>query len=196
MVFFLSLRESTRRPGIIEPDILPSSSSQVGLGPRGPKSILASTASSFREYITTWDFSDRPAVLRRLACILALCFHVPLNILSILSHGISVLMFVWILLSLLNLISVAYSLWRLDDMQGQRLFYSKSLNRRHFDCVVLGLLFIYGFSFFIFLFAILGHGKRIALLRVIWPCLVMTDIACFVAGWVATWRDVGAVALG
>ncbi|TVY45612.1 hypothetical protein LSUB1_G000138 [Lachnellula subtilissima] len=196
MVFFLSLRESTQRPGTIEPDIVPSSSSQASLLPGVPKSTLESTTSSFRQYITTWDFSDRAAVLRRLACVLALCFHVPMNILSMLSHGVSILMFVWIVLSLLNLLCVAYSLWRLDVMRGQRLFYSKLFNRHHFDYVVLALLLIYGFSFFVFLFVKFDHHYKITFLRIIWPCLILTDITCFLAGWVATWRDVDAAPLG
>jgi hypothetical protein len=92
MFFFLTLRESSRQPGTIEPDVLPSSSSTVGLVPG--KSSLGSTASSFRVWLTTWDFKDGPTITRKISCILALCFHIPLNIISIVSHGVHILMFV------------------------------------------------------------------------------------------------------
>jgi hypothetical protein len=108
---FLVFREA--RHGTIEPDGLPSSSSSLI-----PK---AAPRSSFRTYITTWDFSDRPATLRRLACILAFVLHVPLNIMSIVSWGISIWIFVGIMLNALNLVCVGISLWRLDIMGGDRI---------------------------------------------------------------------------
>ena len=115
MFFFLTLRESSRQPGTIEPDVLPSSSSTVGLVPGQSKSALWSTTSSFRTWLTTWDFKDAPTITRKIFCILALCFHIPLNVISIVSHGIHLLMFVWILLSLLNLLGIAYALWNLGE---------------------------------------------------------------------------------
>jgi hypothetical protein len=119
MFFFLSLRESS--PGTIEPDILPTSSSTQGL--ITTKAPPRWSTSPFREYITTWDFSDRPSMIRRLGCILAFILHIPLNIISILSWGISLFMFLGIILSLLNLACVGAALWKLDVMSGERRFY-------------------------------------------------------------------------
>ncbi|TVY58690.1 hypothetical protein LSUE1_G008775, partial [Lachnellula suecica] len=175
------------------PDILPSSSSQTGLLPSTTK--MQSQASSFKSYITTWDLSSS-GLARRLSCILALCFHIPLNILSILSHGVSVLMFVWIILSVLNLLCVGVGLWKLDVMRGQRWFYGKFYKRRNFDYVILGLFVMYGFAFIMFLFVKMRIHNWVTFLRVIWPCLVVADIVCFIAGWVATWQDVSGAPLG
>jgi hypothetical protein len=105
MVFSLSPRQTSN--GTIE---------------AGPSS---STLSAFREYITTWDFSDRPALIRRLACTLAFVLHIPLNILSILSWGF-LFMFMGIVLSLANLACVGVALWKLDIMSGERQFYGRS----------------------------------------------------------------------
>jgi hypothetical protein len=105
MVFSLSLRQTSN--GTIE---------------AGPSS---STLSAFREYITTWDFSDRAALIRRLACTLAFALHIPLNILSILSWGF-LFMFMGIVLSLANLACVGAALWKLDIMSGERQFYGRS----------------------------------------------------------------------
>jgi hypothetical protein len=119
MFFFLTLRESPN--GSIEPDILPSSSSTQGLVT--PKSPPRWSTSPFRSYITTWDFSDRVGIIRRFGCMLAFMLHTPLNVISMLSWGVSLLMFVGILLSLLNLVCVGAALWKLDVMKGERAFY-------------------------------------------------------------------------
>jgi len=130
MVFFLPLRQSTTNPGTIEPDVFPSASSSQAAAPRstGPialKSPLPSLeTSAFTEYITRWDLSDRPALLRKVICVLAVLLHLPQNFISIFSHGLSVLLVVWILLSVLNLVCVAIAMWRLDVMRGQRLVYN------------------------------------------------------------------------
>jgi hypothetical protein len=114
MFFFLSLRESSR--GTVEPSMLPPTPST--------SSYLSWFTSSFCEYITEWDFSDRTALIRRLACVLAFILHIPLNIISILSWGISFFLFLRILMSLLNLVCVGVALWKLDVMSGERRFYS------------------------------------------------------------------------
>jgi hypothetical protein len=112
MFFFLSLRESSR--STVEPSMLP---------PTSTNSYLSSFTSSFCEYIIEWDFSGRPALIRRLACVLAFILHIPLNIISILSWGISFFLFLGIIMSLLNLVCVGVTLWKLDVMSGER-FYS------------------------------------------------------------------------
>jgi hypothetical protein len=169
MFFFLSLRESSTHQGTIEPDVLPSSSSHIGLlPPSSQKSAPRWSTSAFREYITDWEFSDRPALFRRCACILALFLHTPINIISILSYGFSFMMFFGIIMSVLNLFCVALALWKLDIMRGQRMFYtymqvtpvshgsrvltSLRYERRHFDYVILGLLVVYGSAFGIIVF--------------------------------------------
>ena len=73
---------------------------------------------------------------------------------------------------------------------------SNRYNRTHFDYVILGLLLIYGFSFGMFIFAHMRLKYWIWFFRIVWPCLIATDIFCFVAGWVATWKDVGMASLG
>jgi hypothetical protein len=94
------------------------------LPPTSTSSYLSSFTSSFCEYIIEWDFSDRPALIRRLACVLAFILHIPLNIISILSWGISFFLFLGIIMSLLNLVCVGVALWKLDVMSGERRFYS------------------------------------------------------------------------
>ncbi|PMD14225.1 hypothetical protein NA56DRAFT_711300 [Hyaloscypha hepaticicola] len=157
MFFFLSLRESSR--GTVEPSMLPTTSTS---------SYLSCSTSSFREYITKWDFSDGPSLIRRLACVLAFILHIPLNIISILSWGISFFLFLGIIMSLLNL----------------------ALKRRNFDYVILALVAIYGGAFTLLLLARLHSSMWAYFLRAVWPCLIAADIFCFIAGWVATWRDV------
>ena len=169
MFFFLSLRESSTHPGTIEPDVLPSSPSQIGLlPPSSQKPAPRWSTSPFREYITDWNFSDRPALFRRCGCILALFLHTPINIISILSYGFSVMMFFGIIMSVLNLFCVALALWKLDVMRGQRMFYtnmqvtpvnhdsgvltSPRYKRHHFDYVILGLMVVYGSAFGIIVF--------------------------------------------
>lgn len=124
MVFFLSLRESTARPGTIEPDILPFSSAASQTSTTRLVSSNPSITSTFREYITTWDTSDAPALFRRIICILAFFLHLPLNIISILSYGLSLGLFLGIVFSVLNLLCLGLALWKLDVMRGQRLFYN------------------------------------------------------------------------
>lgn len=129
MVFlFLSLRESQH--GRIEPDILPisSSSSTTLLQPQAlptNKNPPRFQGSDFQSYITTWDVSDKPALFRKCVCILALVLHIPINVISILSYGLSFWLFLGIVLSLLNLGCVGYALWKLDAMRGERVFYSR-----------------------------------------------------------------------
>lgn len=124
--FFLSLRES-QHGGRIEPDI-PSSSSSVGLLPSSGITTKAPPRwqdSEFRDYITTWDTSDKAALFRRLICMLALVLHVPINVVSIMSYGISFWMFAGIVLSVLNLFCMGFALWKLDIMRGHRIFFNK-----------------------------------------------------------------------
>jgi len=131
MVFFLPLRQSTTTPGTIEPDIFPTTSSSTQMfssntGPIALKSPLPSfETSAYTEYITRWDLSDRPALSRKVVCVLAVLLHVPQNVISIWSHGISVILVVYLLLSVLNLVCVAIAMWRLDVMRGERLVYNK-----------------------------------------------------------------------
>ncbi len=115
MPFFFTLRQSSSNT--IEPSLLPTSS--------GPKFSTNWSTSPFYEYITTWDFTDRPGTFRRLACIMAFVLHIPLNIISILSWGF-LFIFLGILLSLLNLACVGAALWKLDVMSGERQFYGRS----------------------------------------------------------------------
>jgi hypothetical protein len=124
MFAFFSLRET--RGGTIEPDILPSFSNNSNS--QDPNSSKYPTAtyytSSFRTYITDWDLKSYE-LIRKLACILAVCLHVPINIISILSYGISLMMFFGIIISVLNLLGVGIALWKLDVMTGQRLFFNR-----------------------------------------------------------------------
>ena len=129
MFFFLNLRESQTRPGTIEPDILPSFSGASSQRPQiqthtSKYPVGTWQSSSFRQYITDWDLS-RQALMRKLACILAVCLHLPINILSILSYGISLMMFFGIIISVLNLLCVGIALWKLDIMSGQRLLFNR-----------------------------------------------------------------------
>lgn len=57
-------------------------------------------------------------------CMLAMCLHVPMNVLSIMSYGLSLWLFFGIVVSLLNLLCVGISLWKLDEMRGARLIYN------------------------------------------------------------------------
>lgn len=129
MFLFLSFRESSTQPGTIEPDILPSSSaasttSRSGLIP-STKASASRWSASYYEWITRWDTSDTAGVLRKVVCILALFLHVPVNVLSVVSYGVSFWLFLGIVVSVLNLVGVAISLWKLDEMKGSRLVYSK-----------------------------------------------------------------------
>jgi hypothetical protein len=129
MFFFLSLRESSTHPGTIEPDILPSSSaasttSHSGLIP-STKASTSRWSASYYDWITRWDTSDSAGVLRKVVCILALFLHVPMNVLSVVSYGVSFWLFFRIVISVLNLLGVAVSLWKLDEMRGARLVYHK-----------------------------------------------------------------------
>jgi len=63
-------------------------------------------------------------------------------------------------------------------------------SRHNFDYAILALFLIYGFSFGMFVFARLRLRTWIMFLKIVWPCLIATDVFCFVAGWIATWRDV------
>jgi hypothetical protein len=129
MFFFLKLKESTIRPGTIEPDILPFSSSSAASASASENSTTclvtskATSSTTFHDYITTWDTSDSPALLRRLVCLGAFLLHVPLNIISILAHGLSLTLILAVIFSALNLLCLALALWKLDVMRGQRLFY-------------------------------------------------------------------------
>lgn len=51
--------------------------------------------------------------------------HLPINVISILSYGISFWLFLGIVISVLNLFGVGWSLWKLDVMRGERGFYGK-----------------------------------------------------------------------
>jgi hypothetical protein len=83
------------------------------------------------------------------------------------------------------------------------------LKRRHFDFAIFALVAIYGVGFVILLMARLHSGfcelhtdmglcedkmliflLGMGLFRAVWPCLIVTDIFCFIAGWVATWRGI------
>jgi hypothetical protein len=138
MFFFLSLRESSQRPGTIEPDIPVTSSSSSTHNLISSTSITNNKSphtssspyqnSNLREYLNLYalyETSDWPALLRRLVCFLAVLFHIPMNVISIVSHGVGIMLFVWILLSLLNLACVILALWKIDVMRGTRLLYSK-----------------------------------------------------------------------
>jgi len=129
MAFFLPLRQSSTTPGTIEPDIFPTSSAPQAsrsTGPTATKSPFPSIdTSAFSDYITRWDLSDRPAALRKVICVLAVLLHIPQNVISIISHGLSVIMVLWILLSVFNLVCVIISMWRLDVMRGQKLVYNR-----------------------------------------------------------------------
>ncbi|KUJ09853.1 uncharacterized protein LY89DRAFT_724232 [Mollisia scopiformis] len=183
--FFLSLRESGSR---IEPDILPTSTStSASLLPKAPPRWQDS---EFQDYITNWDTSDKPALFRRVACMLALVLHLPINGISILSYGISFWLFMGIVISVLNLGGVGWALWKLDTMRGERVFYGKVFQRKHFDYVILGLVIVYGFFFGMFLFVRMRASDWAWFFRIGWPCTIAADIVCFISGWVATWRDV------
>jgi hypothetical protein len=111
MFLFLSLKQVQN--GTIEPDILPSSSSQMALSPAAIEySDPRWSNSPFREYITTWDVSDRPALIRKVICVLAFFLHIPINIISIWSYGITLMMFVGMIIGVLNLLGVAIALWK------------------------------------------------------------------------------------
>jgi hypothetical protein len=126
MFFFFSFRESQTRPGTIESDVLPSFSSNPQSQDSNASKYPTATyyTSSFRAYITDWDL-QRHELIRKLGCILAVCLHVPINIISILSYGISLMLFFGIIISVLNLLGVGFALWKLDVMVGQRLFLNR-----------------------------------------------------------------------
>ncbi|KAG0644995.1 hypothetical protein D0Z07_9256 [Hyphodiscus hymeniophilus] len=177
MFFFLNFRES--RNGTIEPGFIPFHN----------PTEFDSEHHSFREYITNWDIS-RQALVRRLACILAVCFHVPMNLISVLSYVVSLQMFFGIIISVLNLLCVGIAMWKLDVMSGQKLFFNKtSYDRTHFDYIILGSLIVYGSSFGVFVFARMWLRDWVWFFRIVWPCLIATDIFTFMAGWIGTWRD-------
>ena len=69
--------------------------------------------------------SDKPALFRRVVCMLCWILHTPINLIWILSYGFSFMLFVGIVVSFLNLACVGVALWKLDVMRGGRLFYSK-----------------------------------------------------------------------
>jgi len=68
--------------------------------------------------------------------------------------------------------------------------------RHNFDYIILGLVVVYGFSFGMFVFAHMRLRSWVLFLRIIWPCLIATDLVCFISGWIATWRDVSSAPLG
>jgi len=70
------------------------------------------------------------------------------------------------------------------------------LSRHNFDYAILALFLIYGFSFAMILFVRLLLSTWIWFLRVFRPFLIATDAFCFLAGWVAMWRDVSLPYLG
>ena len=117
MFLFLSLKQGQN--GTIEPEFLPSSSSQMALSPAVIEySDPRWSNSPFREYITTWDVSDRRALIRKVICVLAFSLHIPINIISIWSYGITFMMFVGMIISVLNLLGVAIALWKVWVSHG------------------------------------------------------------------------------
>lgn len=62
--------------------------------------------------------------------------------------------------------------------------------RKTFDYIILALFLIYAFAFCMFVFAKMRLNTWVLFLRIMWPCLICTDIMCFITGWIATWRDV------
>jgi len=48
----------------------------------------------------------------------------------------------------------------------------------------------------LFIFGRMRVVSWVWVIRIVWPCLVMTDIFCFVVGWIATWQDAGVTMLG
>jgi hypothetical protein len=150
--------------------------------------------SPFGEWLTSWsDLSGTP-LARKVVCILALCFHIPLNIISIYAWGLSFGMFVGLAVSLLNLWGVLIALWKLDVMKGERRVFGLSLERKHFDYSILLILTIYTIAFSTAL-ACLGSLSWLGFLRWFWPFLTATDVFCFVMGWIASWQQDGAVLL-
>lgn len=81
----------------------------------------------FRDYLTTWDTSDRPAFLRKCLCFLAFFSHIPLNLINIAILQMMIRMWIFsILWSLLNLFCIGIALWKLDVMRGERLIRPKT----------------------------------------------------------------------
>ena len=70
-------------------------------------------------WLTTWDLTG-PDLARKVACVVALCLHIPLNIISIYTWGLRFTMFVGGAISLVNLWGVLMALWKLDVMKGER----------------------------------------------------------------------------
>jgi len=149
--------------------------------------------SPFGGWLTTWDLTG-PDLARKIACVVALCMHIPLNIISIYTWGFSFGMFVGVAVSLLNLWGILMALWKLDVMKGERRILSIFINRKQFDFVIIFILCIYTVAFSTAL-ACLGSLTWLSFLRWFWPVLTATDIFCFVTGWIASWREEGTVLL-
>jgi len=62
--------------------------------------------------------------------------------------------------------------------------------------VILALFFIYGVSAAVFIFGRMKFQSWVWVFRIAWPCLIVTDLFCFIAGWIATWKDVSVALLG
>jgi hypothetical protein len=110
---FLSVRPSSTEPGTIE-TAMPSLSSSFF------------STSSYGTYLTTWDTSDMPALGRRCGCFLILLLHIGININTLISHGIGFNLVFNLLWSVLSIVCIAYALYRLDIMRGERFVFRKT----------------------------------------------------------------------
>jgi len=62
--------------------------------------------------------------------------------------------------------------------------------RHNFDYIILAIFLIYGLSAAVFIFGKMRFESWVWVFRIGWPCLVITDLFCFLAGWISTWSDV------
>ncbi|KAH6675137.1 hypothetical protein B0J14DRAFT_29858 [Halenospora varia] len=158
-------------------------------------SDFSAQTSGFRSYATKWDRSDGPAFIRRCICFLALGLHVVMNVMTIASHGGVLRIVLGVVFSVLNVVCVAFSLWKIDVMRGTRLFYKRIYTRMHFDYLILFLALSYSLLFALLMYGRIAHKSNYIYVEAIWPFTVITDIICFVGGWVATWGDAGSEAV-
>ncbi|KAH8647439.1 hypothetical protein BGZ60DRAFT_423841 [Tricladium varicosporioides] len=152
-------------------------------------SDYGSHISGFRSYATKWDRSDGPAFIRRCVCFFALGLHIVMNVMTIASHGGVVRIVLGVLFSVLNILCIAFSLWKLDVMRGTRLFYKRIYTRTHFDYLILFITLSFSLLFALLMYGRIVHKSKYIYIEATWPCIVITDIICFVGGWYATQEE-------
>jgi len=167
--------------------------------PSSTMNNLFHSPSDFLTYTTTWRELSGASRTRKIACIIAFLFHIPLNVLSVSRLGISFFFPLSVLVSLVNLLCVGLALWKIDVMRGERVVFGRTFERIHFDFALIILICVYGMAPLLLSLSAVGGGSAIYhVLRLIfltWPLTTATDIFAFVVGWIASWNQEGAVSL-